>query len=267
MKLAVETITPESAAEMLTKNTGNRKISNARVAILANEMKAGRWQANGESVKLNGDRLLDGQHRLKAVVDSGVPIETVVVRGLPDSVFATIDQQRKRSANDVLARNGEVNTTNLAATIRTIVDLRNPDKKSKRSNSILPNAFFIDMITKEPGIAESLAEVHSRMTTVWRISRGASTPAAFHYLFGQSHPTLRDEFFHKLDTGEGAKEGDPVWLLRQRLIENCASSRPVERTIVMAWYAKSWAATVKGTPMRILKWSPGKEEFPEIVGQ
>lgn len=65
----VETITPDIAKTMLGENVNNRRISHDNVNMFAREMRNGEWRFNGEAIKFSKDgRLLDGQHRLLAVI-------------------------------------------------------------------------------------------------------------------------------------------------------------------------------------------------------
>lgn len=65
----VETITPEIAKTMLGENVNNRRISRDNVNLFAREIRNGEWRFNGEAIKFGKDgRLLDGQHRLLAVI-------------------------------------------------------------------------------------------------------------------------------------------------------------------------------------------------------
>lgn len=62
-----EVITPERAAEMLSKNKSNRKINQANVRRIADDMLTGNYKLNGETIKFYADgTLADGQHRLTA---------------------------------------------------------------------------------------------------------------------------------------------------------------------------------------------------------
>lgn len=84
----VEMITPEKAMEYLERNTANyRKLSMAKVLPMAEDMRKGRWQLNGETIVfgMNGT-LKDGQHRLKAIVESGVTVPVLVAREVDDNV-------------------------------------------------------------------------------------------------------------------------------------------------------------------------------------
>ena len=90
LSVAVEVITPDDAANYLLNNAMHRKIKQKKVAEYMNEMVDGKWTLNGKSLifDLNG-RLLNGQHRLSAVVHSGVPLTTLVVRGVDPAVLET----------------------------------------------------------------------------------------------------------------------------------------------------------------------------------
>lgn len=77
-----ETITPEKAAELLkSKNDENRPIRKRSVDRLAAEMRTGKWTLTHQGIAFGADgSLMDGQHRLAACVESGVPFETNVSR-------------------------------------------------------------------------------------------------------------------------------------------------------------------------------------------
>ena len=100
MKTSIfETITPELAEVYLSRNAeGQRKINPNRVADYAADMGKGLWVANGEAVIFDdAGRLIDGQHRLSAIIRAGVPVEMLVVRGVEGKSFQTIDQGFSRT--------------------------------------------------------------------------------------------------------------------------------------------------------------------------
>ncbi|MDP2620568.1 MAG: hypothetical protein Q8P46_10395, partial [Hyphomicrobiales bacterium] len=73
-------ITPELAREWLEKtNRKNRPLSELKWTAYAVDMLEGRWQYNGDAIRFGSDGvLLDGQHRLMACVEAGIPFETDV---------------------------------------------------------------------------------------------------------------------------------------------------------------------------------------------
>lgn len=118
MKLNVEKITPQKAAEYLTKNVVNRNISYPTVERYADDMKNGTWEVNGQPIVFSkSGKLLDGQHRLSAIAKSGVTVEMTVVRDVDDSV-SIYDVGRARSVLDSILIDGYdrdiANPTNVA---------------------------------------------------------------------------------------------------------------------------------------------------------
>lgn len=88
MDIRQEIITPEMAQEYLKFNTENyRSLNKLRVISYSNDMKAGKWQLNGEAIKFDTEgKLIDGQHRLQAIVRANVPVEMLVIRGIQEGV-------------------------------------------------------------------------------------------------------------------------------------------------------------------------------------
>ena len=114
------TITPAMESQWLKSNTHNRPARKAHVARLANEMVKGNWQLNGETIKFDTwGRLIDGQHRLMAIIEASQPLTMHVCTGLAadSDVFATIDVGLNRSAGSVLAMHGIKYATEIAAGI------------------------------------------------------------------------------------------------------------------------------------------------------
>jgi hypothetical protein len=79
---SVETITPEMAAKYLERNNSNRKINKGRVTVYAKDMIDNNW-TDGSPIGFFADGdLADGQHRLLAIVESGVPVVMTVIYNL-----------------------------------------------------------------------------------------------------------------------------------------------------------------------------------------
>lgn len=117
MEMKVERITPQMALEYLKANIGNyRKLSKARVALYAKDMTDGRWVLNGETITFaeNGT-LLNGQHRLAAIVQSGKTVDIAVIRGVADDI-RLYDVGGNRTAGQLVKAEGvDVNSSTLAA--------------------------------------------------------------------------------------------------------------------------------------------------------
>ncbi len=102
-----EVITPEVAQEYLTHNTRNRKLSKPYARQLAQELEQGRWKPTHQGIAFDANgALVDGQHRLQAIVSSGVSAPIQVTRGVDPEAFDVIDQHLRRTAAQIVAMGG-----------------------------------------------------------------------------------------------------------------------------------------------------------------
>ena len=84
MDTKVTTITPEMAREWLKKNMhNNRPVLKATVHNYARQMRCGTWNLTHQGIAFdqNGE-LVDGQHRLSAIIEANVPVKMNVTYGL-----------------------------------------------------------------------------------------------------------------------------------------------------------------------------------------
>lgn len=99
---ASKEVTPELASYWLKNQVVNRRINETYVSRLVEDMKDGRWVFPGDPLKFNSDgKLIDGQHRLSAVIKSGLTISFVVLNGYVDESMLVLDLGKSRSADHV----------------------------------------------------------------------------------------------------------------------------------------------------------------------
>lgn len=102
IEITIEEINPELAKKYLELNRRNRHITKHHAALLTSEMLDDRWVFNGDPIRFDEDgNLIDSQHRLQALIDSGKTYKFVVIRGLPREAFDTIDIGRRRATADL----------------------------------------------------------------------------------------------------------------------------------------------------------------------
>ena len=160
MYMKVVTVTPQEAALWLnTKNSNNRPISENAVAKYSQEMKERRWKLNGQSIGFNkAGQLTNGQHRLLACVRSNTPFETVVVYGVENDVFDTIDDCNSRSLADVLHIKGETGSGLLSCGIRFlwIYSRGEIERRDLRKGQIATKPLLEATLDKHPKIRGSV---------------------------------------------------------------------------------------------------------------
>lgn len=88
----IEDITPELADIFMTGNVLNRERSPARISGFARDMKAGKWKLTHQGIAVDSEsRLLDGQHRLLAIIQSGCTVKMMVSYNVPPEAIHQID--------------------------------------------------------------------------------------------------------------------------------------------------------------------------------
>ena len=101
-------ITSEIAAQMLAKNVGNRDVRPSVVKLYAQQMREGQWRETHQAIAVNASgNLIDGQHRLMAIVESGASIWFWVATydDSSNALSLPIDLQARRSHSDILQIN------------------------------------------------------------------------------------------------------------------------------------------------------------------
>ena len=97
-----EIITPLIAAAYLEKNTNNRSLRNVVINAYVKEMKEGRWVLSNDAITFDEEgRLINGQHRLTAVVRSGCTCDFFVARGMKTDSFEVMDNGYTRSSSQI----------------------------------------------------------------------------------------------------------------------------------------------------------------------
>jgi hypothetical protein len=256
-------VSPELARDLLEHNDGNRLVADGVVGKYKRDMLAGRWLLNGQTIKIGKTgRLLDGQHRCHAGVQSKTSFPAIIVRNVDDAVFETFDLGARRSFSDVLKHRGEHSTTALAAALRWVWMFQEEkifDRATAPTNSELDAVF-----RQNPTITDSL-----KLTNRIRHVLAPGMGVALHHLFRQKDASTADEFFDRLSDGLNLTKEMPVWHIRERLLSD-RTGRKVkmgesERFVLMV---KAWNAARQGKTIGQLSWrgrGPSREAMPEII--
>lgn len=110
METKVITITPEMAAEFLKHNiVTNRRKSTAIIQRYARVMKAGGWNLTHQGIAFDEyGNLIDGQHRLEAIIAANVPIKMMVTYNVEHAEGETfsIDVGNRRTVSNIIQMSG-----------------------------------------------------------------------------------------------------------------------------------------------------------------
>jgi hypothetical protein len=260
--IRVEVITPKIASEMLLANRRNRNLLSSRVARLAEAMERAEWELNGQTIKFDIEgNLLDGQHRLQAVIDSGCAIESLVVRGLPIAAQDTVDTGRKRRLADILRIEGFQDAHALAAGVNMLFRYQNRSRLDYSQEGAPSVKQAMRLIEDEPRITEGVS-VARNLTR--EIGGPVGVFAALHCVFIKADPVSTPAFFVGLERGEDLGKGDPLLSLRKQLnrmrTERLYSQTPAT---VAGLTVKAFNMRRDGSKVAILTFRKG-EKMPEV---
>jgi hypothetical protein len=262
------TITPTYAAELLNKNVKNRPLSEGRVLELSEEMASGNFMSNGETIKIDTEGyVLDGQHRLYAIIKSGVTLDFWIISGINPEAFSTIDTGKRRSAGDTLHIMGETNVNRLAAALNIVEQYMQEGEirdSSVINNRRITNRNVMEYLKKYDGIQNHVSSAvnYGRLMS-------AAMSVSLHYLFSLVDSDKAYEFFQSLYRGLQLTETSPIYFLRQRLITNNLAQGKLNRRVISALTIKSWNAFANNEEMVLVRFKTKgdkAEKFPEIDG-
>ncbi|MCP4549485.1 MAG: hypothetical protein GY835_23770 [bacterium] len=124
MDFSIEDITPEKAATLLKSNNRNRHVRRASVRGYCAEMIAGRWRVTHQAIAINSDgSLLDGQHRLHAIIMSGLTIRASVCRNADPQTLSCVDTQTERTGADAVYLEWGASDKRIAPTLKAMLQL------------------------------------------------------------------------------------------------------------------------------------------------
>ena len=99
-------VTPKIAAYILEKhNEDNRKIVKSQVNKIVKSIREDGWLKDGQPMTFNTEgNLAEAQHRLKAIVETGITAKMVVVTGVITACFTRCAPAKPRKAEDEIQK-------------------------------------------------------------------------------------------------------------------------------------------------------------------
>jgi len=252
MKTTLEHITPSIAEKYLAcVRIGNqRKLSQARAEAFAREMSAKHWMQTHQGIAFdsNGD-LIDGQHRLRAIMICGLTIPMLVTRDVPSNMvngvklFAidAIDIGYVRKTGEQLSlRHGIENSNRVAAATRAILVWSTGLQKNT-------TPIALEILSIYPSIKKLASRAQHREMQGWVI--GCLAVAV------KTYPNLWFSFIEQYITGVGLEKDSPALLLRNVVSSiNCGSFLTRQRIMNCSFNALKAAA--QGQKISVLRNNP-----------
>lgn len=268
------TISPAQASSWLEDSKfDNRRLDDRNVDRIVRDIKNNRWVFDGNPIRFDKEEnIIDGQHRLWAIVFSGKSVQSSVIRGLDSQAKLTIDSGKSRSNADFLHFSGKSNTTILASIARLAIG----HKENKgdlwkwaqtTSNKRLTSQELMVEISNNSLLEEAVVATIS-LRTCKKIFSPATT-AFCYYLFSSisKNKNVVDKFFSDLETGNNLLEGNAILALRNVFIirdidfkDRQGGNKVIAYKIALI--TKAWNAWKDNFEVKKFRYDTDKEKYP-----
>jgi len=266
MKTQEILITPEIALNFLKSNTRNRQLKEEVVLEYARLMKANLWMENGEPIIFGkGNILLDGQHRLGAIVKSGKSQNCLVVFDVNPDAFSTIDVGKIRSGGDILYINGVKDSKKISSIISAYHATRK-GYYTANNNRGISRVEILNIFNENP---EFWIEINKKSNIFYKkiALLTASTIGgymAFLILDKKHDKDFVFNFFFQLFFAENI-ENNSIILLREKYLKNLTKQYKITKEYKKAIFIKSWNNYVSKTDAKVLHYNPVIESLPNFI--
>lgn len=261
------TVTPDMAKSWLHHRNieRNRTFSQRLAAEWADAMRNGKWKTTHQGIAFDWDGfLLDGQHRLGAIVIVDKPVDLDIRVGCDPATFDVLDTGRKRNARQ-LVKHTHANIISPAARFLGSLD-----------GTITTGFIRRGIYATSPTIAEVLQTLEKWPETD-RLAASASYCRTRGQILASPHLAVlaqaqRSQYANRIPMwldglahGEGLSGTDPRLHLRTRFAaDRRALAQGVSQPLAYALIVKAWNAFATDTAMGILRFR-SDEEIPAVV--
>lgn len=270
MNTKVVKINAEIAVEMLKSNYDNRAEAKAHVKFLKDQMVEGKWKFTADPIKISKTgRILDGQHRLMAIIESNTEHDFLICYDLDDEIFDVLDTGKNRSAANILSIKGFENYVSLAALSKMIIRYnrgaytglltgsggKDFSNRSVTNQDILK---FAETNNLQPYIRHGgVLNDKCKILT-------ATSYAFFYYLFSNIDEESANIFFEKLVSGVNLNEKSSILYLRNKLFEDLGANNKMNARSKMGYVIKCWNLYRRQEECAFVKFNI-KDKMPEPI--
>ena len=196
----VMTVTPALAQRWLEKNhPSNRPVAWRRVEAFANDMRMGAWKLTHQGICFDAEGyLIDGQHRLQAVVNADVAVPMLVVRNRLGTYHDPIDRVGPRSVATIMGMTTrDVSSLNTLRMLEAGCKVFSPMTLAEADAVIVRHQEAWEEIRKIPNRNKLTGPVVAAI--MWALPCGRERAL---------------EFMHRTATGEMIGRGNPIFAFR-----------------------------------------------------
>jgi hypothetical protein len=260
-------ITPEMAARWLSRNSKNRRLNPLAINRIAQEIQVGLFrERTGSTIIIDSDgNLQDGQHRLAAIVKTGISLRLWVLFGADPDDFQVIDTggAGRRSDGQILTMNGVANANGLRAAAHSYLRMRDYQNELWTGSMIAP-AIVREFVLVNQTDLSSAFSAGKRVEHSTGLPRSQFGAVAFAVSKCSTFTTrLWDEWVNQLCEGIMLPADSTALLLDRWSTNNRAAySSPLAQQRVISVISKAWNLHAEGRGAKLLSWKPSELPMP-----
>lgn len=262
---------------------GQRGISQTRVRLFVAKIREGSWMATPQGIIFDiYDRLIDGQHRLAAFLESGFDeiYLTVTTGALPEHFIHLDEDVGARQLKDLLTSGGLGNSSLASSAFRMLGAYDALQWRGEADRGFISFG-HVSVGKWKNNREQAMAWIFSHRSLVEHIAGRLSTSDAksilrpmslfsgFYLWVALDDTQNADEFFEKLISGAKLSATDPVFELRRELIKihtKTSSHRIKTPSFVYgALLIKAWNAFRTEEAIKQLRFN-SNENWPKRAG-
>lgn len=268
IEAGVAEITPDLAKDILENcNRDNRPLKRDHIKRLTSTLKNNEWMLNGEAIAFSrSGRLLDGQHRLTACVNSGKSFKTLVIKGIEEEeAFGTIDIGKPRTVTDLMNLQGLPKAPLFSAIAKQHKAWIETEQENKHK-FILTNRQYAERSIALHG-KKYVDVIYPAFEATQKLGRKSAAMGFAALLILDTAMDDGEEFFAELESiwkdECNPDPQSPSFVLYDFLMKEEHIFRPTTMTLLAALTIKAFNAHVKKEHTKKLFWSP-TEGFPSV---
>jgi hypothetical protein len=265
-------VDPAIAEELLSEgNDGNRKIRPTKLVQYREEMEKGRWRLQNTCLVTELARLIDGQHRLSAIIETGLPqllLFQIVEGKEEEAANLAVDGGAIRTLGDTLHFRGVKHANRVAAFLvheRAYRVLQDPSASVNTSKTS-----YLRLLREvtQTRVAAAIEIVPRGLAVKLGLKQSIVDWCAFHFM--ASDPVHAELFLQAIMDGD-ANDDKAIFVLREELLRmnGARKTKGVRTSATDSFHmmVKGWNAFFDSQEVtRRALHAKAREEFPEIRG-
>ncbi len=265
MKHYIEKITPSLANEwILCSPEYQRKLNPRHIATLQVAIERGEWRENGETIKFNKkNELIDGQHRLGAIIAAKRAVRSLVVTDLSaaEGVFLTLGNVRSRNYSDFVH---VPHAQAVAAAAKFYWGLANDEYPEPHKHPPVPDLKRL-CGHWEQEMSDACTEAYQAGRVTHQPSWNAFLLWYYRHILEIKKQKQLSQFFKALGDGIDLQSGSPILAVRNRLQSKRNPNETILPAVIRAVVLKGLHHHLNGVKVRRIGWDISQEEFPRVL--